>query len=236
MVVAKAVAELEAEGMVLGFQLLADLVELVPSIGKLLYPDLGEPIGAPVHQLADIAERDRLPFAVDDARLLGNIVPAALLLAGLLGDVADIQQLFLEQERVEQENHCDIRPGLGLGDRADPGRQAADARQLVIDFDARLFFIGRRQCLLHVFVKCLDERALVQKGERLRFGSGRPRTDRRSHRPEPGQLQKSAARSNVHPSHSLQAGTRKFGGSDASMVRALSRQAAIPGIRTKSRR
>src|SRR5437868_15477867 len=65
-----------------------------PKYWETSLPDLGEPIGAPVHQLADIAERDRLPFAVDDARLLGNIVPAALLLAGLLGDVADIPQLF----------------------------------------------------------------------------------------------------------------------------------------------
>src|SRR2546421_8080285 len=35
-------------------------------------------------QLADIAVRDRLPFAVDDAGLLGGVVPAALLLADLL--------------------------------------------------------------------------------------------------------------------------------------------------------
>ena len=233
-VVAKTVAELEAERVVLRFQLLADLVELVPGIGKFLDPDFGEPIGAPVHQLADIAERHRLPFAVDNARLLGDIVPAALLFAGLLGDVADIEQLFLEQERVEQEDHRDVRPGPGLGDRADPGRQAADARQLVIDFDAGLFFVGRRQSLLHVFVECLDERALVQKGERLALRSGRPRTDRGAHRPEPGQLQKSAARCDIHSSHSLQADARKSGGFDASIARAPPRQAGIPRVQTHS--
>jgi hypothetical protein len=77
--------------VVLGFQLFADRIELFPAIGEFLHPDLGEPIGAPVHQLADIAERHRLPLAVDDPRFLGDIVPASLLFPGLLGDVADIQ-------------------------------------------------------------------------------------------------------------------------------------------------
>src|SRR5215467_10245641 len=120
MVITEPMTELEAERMILRLQLLADLVELLPGLGKLLDADLGEPIGAPVHQLAYIAERHRLPFAVDKPCLFGNIVPAALFLAGLFRDVADIEQLLVEQKRIEQEDHRHIRPGPGLSDRAGP--------------------------------------------------------------------------------------------------------------------
>src|SRR4029453_9920229 len=87
-VVTKAVAEFKAKWMVLRLQLLADLIQFVPGVRKLGDADLSKPIGAPVHQLADIAERDRLPSAVDDRRLLGRVVPATLLLPGLFGDVS----------------------------------------------------------------------------------------------------------------------------------------------------
>src|SRR5207248_1919377 len=63
-IVAETVAELEPERVVLRLQLLADLVEFLPSVGELRHPDLLEPIGPPVHQLADIAVRYRLPLAV----------------------------------------------------------------------------------------------------------------------------------------------------------------------------
>ena len=193
MVVAEAVAQLEAEGMVLGFELLPDLVQLLPGVGELLDPDLGKPVGAPVHQLPDVAVRDRPPFAVDNSGFPGRIVPAALLLAGLLGDVADIHQLVGIEERVEQEDDCYIGSRPGLDDRADPGRRAADAGQLVIDLHAGLLFVSRRQCLLHVLVERGDERGLVQKGKRLALRARAPRANRGGCGPEPGEFEKPAA-------------------------------------------
>jgi hypothetical protein len=87
-VVAEAMAELETEGMVLGLQLLADLMELFPGLRELLDPDFGKPVGAPVHQLSDVAEWKRLPFAVHQNGLPAGLVPAPLRLADLLGHVA----------------------------------------------------------------------------------------------------------------------------------------------------
>ena len=125
-VVAEAVSELEAEGMVLRFQFLADLVELFPGVGEFRDPDLLEIVGPPVHQLADIAERNALPFAVDEDRLLACRIPAALRLSGLLGDIGDVEIFIGEQERHQRDVHRDVRPRAGLGDSAGAGRQAAD--------------------------------------------------------------------------------------------------------------
>src|SRR5712691_10486477 len=71
----------------------------LPRSREILDPDFREPVLSPVHQLADIAERDRLPFAVDDRRLAGGVVPAALLFADVFGKLANIEQLVGEQER-----------------------------------------------------------------------------------------------------------------------------------------
>src|SRR5262249_30901993 len=102
-IVTKAMAKLEAERMALRLQLLADLIQFFPSFRKLRDTDLGKPISAPVHQLADIAERERLPSVVDDSSLPRRVIPTALLLPGLFGNVAHIQQFLVEQEWEEEE-------------------------------------------------------------------------------------------------------------------------------------
>ena len=166
-VVAEAVAEFEAEGMILGFQLLADLVELVPGLRKLLDADFGEPVGAPVHQLTDIAEGDCLPFAVHDNGLPAGVVPAALRLADLVGDVVNVEIFVAELDHVEQDVHRDVGARPGLGNRADPCRQAADAGHLVVDLDAGLLLVGRGKRVHHIFVERLDERAFVEDRDGL---------------------------------------------------------------------
>jgi hypothetical protein len=116
-----------------------------------------------------------------------------LLLASFFGDVADIHQFLVEQERQQKEHHRNVRPRPGFADRADPGRQAADAGQLVIDLDAGFFLVGGGERLLEVFVEGFDERALMQEGQRLALRLRRPRADRSGGGPEPGELEKPAA-------------------------------------------
>ena len=82
--------------MTLRLELFPDLIQFFPGVRKCFDTDLGKPIGAPVHQLADIAEGDRLPSVIDNRGLLRRVVPAALLLPGLFGDVAHIEQFLVE--------------------------------------------------------------------------------------------------------------------------------------------
>src|SRR3954467_12244940 len=129
-------AELETEGMTGFLQLRAGLEKAIPGVRELLEADFGEPVRAVVHQLADIAEWNRLPLAVDDDRVLDRIVPATRLLADLFGDVADIDQPRAEQKGPVEERQRHVRPRTGLGDSRDAGLQAADADQIVVDPDA----------------------------------------------------------------------------------------------------
>ena len=178
MVVAKAVAELEAERMILGLQLLADLVQLVPGLREFLDADFGEVVGAPVHQLTDIGEGDGLPLAVDEDAFLAGVVPAALRLADVVGDIADVEIFVAELDDLEQAVHGDVGARSGLGDRADPCRQAADAGHLVVDLDAGGFLVGRSKRVRHILVERFDERAFVQDGDGLVGGRGRPGAQR----------------------------------------------------------
>src|SRR5690242_5092002 len=98
MVVAEAVAQFEAEWMACPFQLRAGFQKGVPRVRELLDASFRKPVTAPVHDLADIAERNRLPFAVHDDGFLGRVVPAAVLLTDLISNIADIGKLFVEQE------------------------------------------------------------------------------------------------------------------------------------------
>ncbi len=178
MIVAKAVAELEAEGMSVGLELGAGLQKLVPGIGEFVVTGLLEPVGAPVHQLADIAERDRLPLAVDDDGFLCRVVPAAVFLADLLGDIADIEVFLVVEERPVEEVQRHVRTGSGLCHGGDAGLQAADADQLVFDLDARELLVGRDQRFLEILVIGLDERVLVHQCHGRRRAETRARAER----------------------------------------------------------
>src|SRR5262249_61108299 len=101
MIVAETVPELEAKGVVLCFQLLADLVKFLPGIRELLYTYLGKPIGAPVHQLADIAEGDCLPLAVHERGFLAGVVPTTLCFANVFGYVFNVDLFFTELDYVD---------------------------------------------------------------------------------------------------------------------------------------
>src|SRR5215467_7886092 len=101
MIVAETVPELEAKGVVFGFQLLADLVEFFPGIGELLDAYLRKPIGAPVHQLTDIAEWDCLPFVVQEHSFLAGVIPTTLCFANFFGYVPDVEIFFPELDYLE---------------------------------------------------------------------------------------------------------------------------------------
>src|SRR5215831_19867029 len=101
MIVTETVPELHAKGVVLCFQLLADLIELFPSIRELLDPNLSKPIGAPVHQLANITEWDRLPFVVHEHGFFAGVIPATLCFADFLGNVTDVEIFLAELDHLE---------------------------------------------------------------------------------------------------------------------------------------
>jgi len=100
-VVAEPVPELEPKRVVVGLQFLANLVQLFPCLRECLNADFGEPVGPPIHQLTDIAERHRLPFAVDDNRLASGVVPAAVLVADLLAEICDVEVLLAELDDLQ---------------------------------------------------------------------------------------------------------------------------------------
>jgi hypothetical protein len=135
-IVTEAVTELEAERVTVGLELGAGFQELIPGVRKLVEADLLEPVHTPVHQLPDIAEGNGLPFAIDDAGLLGRFVPTALLLADLLGDVADVDVLLVVEERPIEEVEGQVGAASSLGDGGNPGLQAANACELIADLDA----------------------------------------------------------------------------------------------------
>ncbi len=157
MIVAEAVAELKAKRVPIGLQLDAGLKKFIPGLGEFFNTGLLEPVGAPVHQLADIAERDRLPLAVDDNGLLRRVVPAAILLAGLLRDIADVDVFLVVQERPVEEVQRHVRTGAGLRHGGNARLQASDADQLVFYLDAGELLVGRDQGLLEILIKRLDE-------------------------------------------------------------------------------
>jgi hypothetical protein len=114
----------------------------------------------------------RVPAAGgDEDCFLRRVVPAALFLAGLLGDIAEIEILVVEEERPAEGVRDDIGSRPGLGNGRDPSLQAADADQLLSDFDPSFLLIGRGQYLLEMLVVSLDERAFVQDGERRGLGA-----------------------------------------------------------------
>jgi hypothetical protein len=169
-IVAEAVAELEAERMARLLELDAGLEQLVPGVGELLVACLLEPVGAPVHELADIAERYGLPLAVDHHGFLGVWIPATRLLADLGGDVGDIDELLAEQEGPVEADMCQVGTGAVLGRGGDAGQQAADADDVVVDLDAGRLLVGGGDLVLEVGVVRRDERALVHHREGLRSG------------------------------------------------------------------
>ena len=177
MIVAEAVAELEAERMADLLELDAGLQQLVPGVGELVVARLLEPVGAPVHQLADVGVRDRLPLAVDHHGFLRRLVPAAAFLADLGGDVAHIDELLVEQEGPVEADRGHVGAGAVLRRGGDAGQQAADAHHLVVDLDAGRLLVGRRQLVLEEGVEGRDERALVHHREALRRGPDDRRSD-----------------------------------------------------------
>jgi hypothetical protein len=80
-----------------------------------------------------------------------------------------------------------------LGRRGNASSQAADAGQLVIDFDTGFLFVSGCQRLLEVFIEGFDKRALVQNGEQLRCGARVLRPDNDAPCPEAREPQKSTA-------------------------------------------
>ena len=119
-VIAKTVAELESERVPLGLQLGAGFEQAIPGVRKGFETDLLEPVHAPVHQLADVAERDGLPFAVDHAGFLGLLIPAALLLADRFREVAHVDVFLIVKEGPVEKVECEIGAAAGLGNRGHP--------------------------------------------------------------------------------------------------------------------
>src|SRR5262245_58333621 len=194
MIVAKTVPELEAKGVVLCFEFFTDLIKFFPGIRELLDPHLGKPIGAPVHQLADIAEWDCLPFAVQEHGFLAGVIPATLCLAYFLGDITDVEIFFAKLTHLEEAIHRDVCSRPGLCYRADPSGQTTDARHLIIDLDPGLLLVGGGELVLHIFVERLDERAFVQDRDRLGLSPRRGCCAERGGGPAGRKLQKLSPR------------------------------------------
>jgi len=71
-------------------QLDPGLEQFLPGLRKGFDANLFEPVYPIIHELADIAERNGFPFAVDDHGLGRGIVPAAALLTDSGCDVGQI--------------------------------------------------------------------------------------------------------------------------------------------------
>ena len=154
---------------------MADLLQLgpgfqerIPGIGEVLYPNLGKPVSAPVHDLAYVAERDCFPLAIDDGCLFRGFMPAAVPAANFLGDVADIDKLLIEQGPSEG---CkgNIWTIAGRNRRRNTGPEAADANQLVVHENSGNILIFGYQRLLEKVIVCLNERSFVHEGQGLRL-------------------------------------------------------------------
>jgi len=171
-VVAEAVAELEAERMAILLEQAAGGEQVVPGLGELVDAGFLEPVGAVHLELADVAPRQRLPLALRDDDLEDVLVPAAELLADAVGHVADVHQAVVEQEGLVEAGHGDLGSRLRLGDRRQAGEHAAHARRLVRHLDARHLLVLGQQGLREVVVEGLDERALADDGHRLGGGAG----------------------------------------------------------------
>src|SRR5882757_3766645 len=155
----------------------AGLQELVPGVRELVVARLLEPVGAPVHQLADVAERDGLPLAVDHHGFLRRLVPAAGFLADLGGDVAHVDELVVEQEGPVEADRGHVGAAGILRRGGDAGQQAADADHLVVHLDAGRLLVGRGQLVLEEGVVGRHERAFVHHCEALRLGPGDARAE-----------------------------------------------------------
>ena len=174
-VVGVAVSHRHAVGMAGLLQLPSRVEELFPRVRELLDARLLEPVAAIRHALADVPERHRLPLAFPHGEVLDFRVPAALLFAGLLGDVGDVQEpfaiepLLLDPARVDR--------GLALDDR-DQARHGGSAgrHDLVVELDARLLLVARHQDVLEVIVELLHVRALAQERDLRGLGFGPART------------------------------------------------------------
>ena len=112
-----------------------------------------------------------LPLALVDGEELDLVVPAALLLAHLLGDVGHVHQgvaiepLLLDPGQVGAVLVLDH--GDELGHRAAPR-----GLDLVLDLDARGLFVGRRHHVLEVHVEVLYIGALAGERDLDRLGLG----------------------------------------------------------------
>ena len=177
-----------------GFELRPGLEKLVPGPREAVHADFGEPVGPPDHELADVAEGERLPPAVDERRLLGALVPTAVLPADLRSDVAQVHVLLVVEVRPVEEVQRDVRSRARLRDRCDARLEAPDAGQLVVDADpGRLLILGGER-LPEVLVECLDEGVLVQDAERLGLlRGGRTRPDQSGAGRAGGEPQEAAA-------------------------------------------
>src|SRR5581483_2343012 len=109
--VAERVAERLADRPALGLQLLAGVLQLVPGVGEGVVADLVQPRFA----VGDEAAADRPgqadPLVADRRGDLADVVKAALLLADLLGQLADVGEAGGVKLRPVVERHDDVRAG-----------------------------------------------------------------------------------------------------------------------------
>jgi len=179
-VVAEAVAQLEAEWMPVLLQQAPGREQIVPGVGELADTGLLEPVGAVHLELADVAPRQRLPLLVHHDGVKDVVVPGTDLLADLGREIGDVDQARVEEVRPVDRRHRDLRPRLGLGDRGQPREHAADADRLVAHLDPRELLVFHQQRLGEVVVERLDERALADDGHRPGGGARAPGAEGRA--------------------------------------------------------
>ena len=128
--------------MPLGLELLAGLAPFLPGFRIFLRPkaDFVPPRGAVGDLQADNRVRDGKPFLAVEGDRLGGFVIAALRLADLLGDVADIDDAFGIELRPVVDRADDVGTGAGRDGGSNPrlDRQAIDGFEVELDAEVLL--------------------------------------------------------------------------------------------------
>ena len=190
----RAMPQFKAERVPCFLQLDPGFHQPVPGVREILDPHFVEPVHAVVHELANVAEGDRFPLALDHHGLGRGVVPAAALLADGGGDVGQIHEFFVEQISPVEDQHGHVRPVAGFRHRGHTSLEAADADRFVDDLDAGGFFIGWCQSVFEEGVIGRNERAFVHHRHAFRRGE-RPRgASQAAHGRERGDFQHVAPR------------------------------------------
>jgi hypothetical protein len=136
------VAERLAQGLALGFEFLACLPVLLPGLREFAVGVTGrrEPRLAVRDLQADDAPGQSNPFLAVVGDGLGGLIEAALRLADLLGDIAEVDEAIGVKLAPVVEDAHDVRPRRRLNGRRDARLDVVGVDGLDIEFEAQVLF------------------------------------------------------------------------------------------------